>query len=104
MKVSGSKRGVVGDFGKDVWKKIGRAYLRSIIKLRAQRFAESGWKSDKSPYELIRILNAHSHRPMVVWVIGDTKLRRAGVRETDPDVLVFVVGDCQIGGHWAQSS
>src|SRR5271156_1944505 len=39
---------------------------------------------------------------MIAGVIRDAELRGTGVGYADPEVLVFVVGEGQIGGHRAQ--
>src|ERR1700733_2047205 len=39
---------------------------------------------------------------MIAGVIRDAELRGTGVGYADPEVLVFVVGEGQIGGHWTQ--
>src|SRR5580658_7491608 len=91
MKMPACNFCVVRNFGKDVWEQIGSAYLGSIVKLGADRRGKGGWKGDESTYVLVGILDAYPNRPMIVQVIGDAQLRSARVRQTYPDVLIFVV-------------
>src|ERR1700693_2854521 len=90
---------VVRDLGKDVWKKIRSSYLGSIVKLRADR-GKARWKGHERTYVLVGVLNAHPKRQMIVQVISDAELSSAGGGQAHSDVLIFVVGNRQIGGTW----
>src|ERR1700683_2547355 len=91
---------VVRNLGNDVWKKVRSSYLGSIVKLRADRRGKGRRKGNRSTYVLVGVLNAYPKRQMIVKVIGDAELSSAGVRQAHPDVLIFVIGDRQIGGTW----
>src|SRR3984957_1067146 len=99
MKMVASKFCVVSDFGNDVRKKIGSAYLGSVVELRANRGGKCRWKGNETSYELVGVLNSHSKRQVIVSVIGNAELRSAGEGQADLEVLVFVVGGCLIGGQ-----
>src|SRR5580704_12911948 len=88
---------VVRNFGNDVRKKIRGSYLGSIVKLRADR-GKARWEGYERTYVLVGVLYAHPKRQMIVQVISDAKLSSAGVGQANPDVLVLIVGDRQIGG------
>src|ERR1700723_523729 len=103
MKMSASKFCVVSDFGNNVRKKIGSAYLGSVIKLRTNRRGKCRWKGNEISYELIGVLNSQSKRQVIVSVIGNAELRSAGEGQANLEVLVLVVGSCLIGGHRTQS-
>src|SRR5580658_9162765 len=102
MEMSASKCCVVSDFRNDVRKKIGSAYLGSIIKLRANRRDKCRWKSNEISCELVGVLNTDSKRQMIVSVIGHAELRSAGEGQANLEVLVLVVGGCHIGGQRTQ--
>src|SRR5580704_16966440 len=89
---------VVGNFGKDVWKQIGRTYLGSIVKLGANCRGKGRLKSNKSADILVGVLNAHPSSPVIVEVVGNSDLRGTGVGQAYPDVLILVISDRQFGG------
>src|ERR1700761_459999 len=93
---------VVGNFRENVREGIRCAYLRAIIKLRADRSERRG-ERDVAADVLIRIFDPYSERPVIVRVIGDSKLSGASVRNADAEVLIFVVGDGQVGRHRADT-
>src|ERR1700693_2479361 len=97
MEMSACNSCVVRDLGNDVWKKIRSSYLGSVVELRADR-SKARWEGYERTYVLVGVLDAHSKRQMIVQVISDAELSSAGVGQAHPDVLIFVVGDRQIGG------
>src|ERR1700758_2015340 len=91
---------IEGDLGKNVWESIRGADLRAVVELRPDG-SEGRRQSDEGADELIRVLDAHSHRRMFVSVIGDAKLGGPRVRQTHSNVLILVVGNGEICGNWA---
>src|SRR5271163_4117074 len=104
MEMAVSQFCVVSNFGNDVRKKIGSAYLGSIVELRANRGGKCRWKGDEGADVLIRVLNTHAERPVIVGVIGNAELRCAGESQANLEILVLVVGSCLIGGYRAYPS
>src|SRR4029077_8575161 len=52
---------------------------------------------------LIRIFNANSHGPVFVGVIGETELGSTGIGHSHSKVLILVVSNCEIRGHWSSA-
>src|SRR5277367_4443477 len=102
MEMPASKCCVVSDFGNDVWKKIGSAYLGSIVELRAHRGGKRRRKGHETSDELVGVLDSHPKRQVLVSVIGNAELRSAAEGQANLEVLVLVVGGCHIGGHRTQ--
>src|SRR5215470_754699 len=99
MEMPASYVSVVSDFRKDVWEEIRCANLGPVVKLRTKRRTICRWQGHEPTDVLIGILNSQPHRPMIVGMISNPELRGTRVWQSNPDVLVFVVRDRQIGRH-----
>src|SRR5208282_1034503 len=102
MKVSAREIPVISDFGKDVRHEICGSRIGAVIELRADGSKARG-ERDIIADVLIGIFNAYSHGPMFVGVIGDAELGCPGVRHSDAEVLILVVGNRKVRGHWPQA-
>src|ERR1700677_1684529 len=96
MEVSAGEFVVVGGLGENVGHQIRRSGVRVVIELRANR-AEARRKSDVIADVLVRVFNSYADGPMVIDVVGDSKFRRARVRHSHSEILIFVIRDGQIG-------
>src|SRR5271154_603190 len=94
---------VIRDLGEDVWEEIRSTRLSAVVKLGARCGAKCRRQGHEPADELIGILDAYPHRPMMVGVISDAELGSAGIGHAYPEVLVLIVGERQIGGYRTQA-
>src|ERR1700722_11757159 len=96
MEVSAGEVGVIGGLAENIGHKIRRSGVGVVVELRANR-TESRRKSDVGADKLVRVFNSYADGPMVIDVVGDSKFGRARIRHSNCEVLIFVIGDGQIG-------
>ena len=96
MEMSAGEIAVVCDLGKNVRQRFAAPALEPLSNC-VPNGSEGRGKGDVAADILIGIFNADSDCPMFVEMVGDTELRGACVRHSHCDILILVVGKCEIG-------